>query len=305
MAKIKFKGERTASTLKIVAGLIIYLCAVFASITWLQTAIIAAVAATAVYEFVKAFGNESKLIYVITTIVSVLEVGYIGFYTGGIGNLKEISLIKTLIIYGFYVIFMLCIMIVFNSKIKYVHTLAATFGSIAIPYALSSFLMLKNISCFIPSMNKFDGSYLVAMAFATSWLTDSFAFLVGRKIGKHKMCPKISPKKSVEGAIGGVICTMLLVVIISIGFSFTSAKVGYENFLYSSNIKYLFIGLIAIFLCIISMFGDLAASVLKRNVGIKDFSNLLPGHGGIMDRFDSCLFVAPSLFGIVILLLVK
>lgn len=303
MGKIKFKGERTASTLKIIAGLLVYLSAVFASISILQTIIIAAVAVAAVYEFMKAFGTESKILYTVAGVVSAAEVIYIGFLTGKVINLPEPSSAKIMVLYSFYVILILCLMIVFNSKIKYVHAMAAFVGSIAIPYALSGFLMLKNITYFVPSMNKFDGSYLVAMAFVASWITDSFAFLVGRKLGKHKMCPKISPKKSVEGAIGGVLFTMIFVVVLSIGFSFVSQKMGYDNFLYHSNIKYLFIGISTIALSIISMFGDLAASVLKRNVGIKDFSNLLPGHGGIMDRFDSCLFVVPSLFGIVILLM--
>ena len=88
-------------------------------------------------------------------------------------------------------------------------------------------------------------------------------------------------------------------MIVLVGYTHIATNVmGYAYFMMESNIKYLYVFLISCALSIVSMFGDLAASVLKRNVGIKDYSNLLPGHGGIMDRFDSCTFVLPVLWGI-------
>ena len=140
------------------------------------------------------------------------------------------------------------------------------------------------------------------LAFSCSWLTDSFAFLVGRKFGKHKMTPNISPKKSFEGAIFGTLITAAVNVLLLFCYSFGTSKLGYHAFFGESAMKYLYIVPISCVLSVVSMFGDLAASVLKRNVGIKDYSNLLPGHGGIMDRFDSTMFVLPVLYGIYALI---
>ena len=307
MAKHKFKGERTASTLKIAGSMIVFLATVSLDFWIGSTLIVAAVSAMAVYEFIKAFGAESKLLFGVSCAISALIPVYVGCVTSGIEVLPILPAIKSAVILSFYALVMLTIAVILHEKIKYVHAVAAFFGSLAIPFSLSCFLMMSNITYFIPSMCHYDGIYLVFMVFGVSWLTDVFAFLVGRKLGKHKMCPKISPKKSVEGAIGGVVIMTALVLFVTFVFDmvaktdYVSGKFGMEAFLYPSNIKYLFVALFAIILSIISMFGDLAASVLKRNAGIKDFSNILPGHGGIIDRFDSTLFVLPVMFGMTIL----
>lgn len=149
----------------------------------------------------------------------------------------------------------------------------------------------------MPDYTIYEGLLLVLFATTSSWGTDGFAFLVGRKIGKHKLSPNISPKKSVEGAVGGLILaaamnTLILFISSTIYTSITGAQLFALG-----NIKYLYLLPICIGLSLVSMVGDLAASVLKRNVGIKDFSQLLPGHGGMVDRFDSCLFVIVLLYG--------
>ena len=307
MAKHKFKGERTASTLKIAGGMIVFLAMVSLDFSVGATLMVAAVSVLAVREFLKAFGSESRLLISVSCVVSALVCAYIGYVTSGGDLLPVPSLIKAMVIVSFYALALLIIAVVFHEKIKYLHAVAAFFGSLAIAFSLSCFIMMSNITYFVPSMCHYDGIYLVFMVFGVSWLTDVFAFLVGRKLGKHKLCPKISPKKSVEGAIGGVVIMTALVLFVTFVFdmvaktAYVSDKFGMEAFLYPSNIKYLFVALFAIILSIISMFGDLAASVLKRNAGIKDFSNILPGHGGIIDRFDSTLFVLPVMFGMTIL----
>ena len=129
--------------------------------------------------------------------------------------------------------------------------------------------------------------------------TDSFAYFVGVLTGKHKLCPKISPKKTIEGAVGGVVIAAAFNVLILYLFT-VGCKNLYDYSLFGdSAMKFLYIIPISIILSLVSMVGDLAASVLKRNFGIKDYSQLLPGHGGIMDRFDSCMFVLPALYGII------
>ena len=118
--------------------------------------------------------------------------------------------------------------------------------------------------------------------------TDICAYFAGVTMGKHKLCPKISPKKTWEGAIGGVVGSMILSGLF--GFFFAKPML----------IHCLIIGFAA---SIISMFGDLTASIFKRKMGIKDYGNLIPGHGGILDRFDSVLFTGPAIYYYVVLIM--
>ena len=288
--KSRFKGERTKSTLIIIAGLIIFLATIIADFAIGYTLILAAVSAAATYELTKAVGAKSKVLFAVSCIVSALSVCAVGF---------KITLPHIGVLASFYVILMLVITVMFNHLIKYTDTVMALFASVAAPYALSCFIRLNNIADINPEFSHYEGFFLVAMAFSCSWVTDSFAFLVGRKIGKHKMTPNISPKKSVEGAVFGTLITAAINVLLFFGFNLLFSKMGHSNLMGQSNLKYLVAFPISCVLSVVSMFGDLAASVLKRNVGIKDYSNLLPGHGGIVDRFDSCFFVLPVLYGIL------
>lgn len=125
--------------------------------------------------------------------------------------------------------------------------------------------------------------------FVGAWITDSCAYFAGRAFGKHKLAPVISPKKTVEGSIGGIVGTALIMCLY--GFlvgQFTAVSPRY--------IPLLALGL----LCgVVSQLGDLSASAVKREYGIKDYGNIMPGHGGVMDRFDSVLFVAPLVYHFV------
>ena len=131
-----------------------------------------------------------------------------------------------------------------------------------------------------------DGRYLVWLIFLSSWGCDTSAYCVGMLLGKHKLAPVLSPKKSVEGGIGGVIGAALLGALY--GFLVRN-QVGFDH-----------PALVCAVVCgvggLISMVGDLAASAVKRNYGIKDYGKLIPGHGGILDRFDSVLFTAPVIY---------
>lgn len=138
-----------------------------------------------------------------------------------------------------------------------------------------------------------DGIYLVWFVFLASWGSDTCAYCVGVLIGRHKMTPKLSPKKSVEGAVGGILGAALLFVL-------------YTHFVISQyTMTTLSLPLAAVLGAVgalISMVGDLAASAVKRDHGIKDYGKLIPGHGGIMDRFDSVIVAAPIVFlGIVLM----
>ena len=131
------------------------------------------------------------------------------------------------------------------------------------------------------------GQYIVWLIFLCSWGCDTCAYCVGVLFGKHKMSPLLSPKKSVEGAIGGVAGTMLLTAIYCVAIS-AAFKID--------NIVILPLVIISGIGALISMIGDLAASAIKRNFDIKDYGKLIPGHGGVLDRFDSMIITAPIIF---------
>ncbi len=285
-----FKGERTASTIIIILALIVFLLLIIFDITPAVTAILAALAATATFEITRAVGAKSKILFTIACTVSLFTVLAEGF---------SIALPPVSVLYCIYALVLMCLMVFFNKEIKFVHCATAFFASIALPFAFLCFLRLNNISDWFSGYTHHEGAYFVGLGFACSWFTDSFAFLVGRKFGKHKMAPVISPKKSIEGAIGGVVIAAAFNVLILYFFTLGCRNLYDYSFMGESNMKYLYIIPISMVLSFISMIGDLAASVIKRNFGIKDYSQLLPGHGGIMDRFDSCVFVLPTLYCIL------
>jgi phosphatidate cytidylyltransferase len=135
---------------------------------------------------------------------------------------------------------------------------------------------------FIPLINiKSNGIYLVWLVFISSWSTDTVAYYVGRAFGKHKLSEKVSPKKTIEGSIGGLLGSTAVCGL------YGSILTIYSPFMPIYN--FFIIGLLCGVMC---QFGDLVASSIKRFVGVKDYSNLIPGHGGILDRFDSILFAS-------------
>ena len=294
MKKIKFKGERTRSTLIIVAALIAFLVSICADFRLGYTLLVAAVAPMATYELMHACSVKSPLLYAVACAASAFSAFYVSY---------DIPLKAVGVFVSFYALTLLFLAVILNKEIKYVDSVVTLFASVAIPYSFTCFIRLNDIAKLSPEkLSHHEGAFLVMLAFSCSWLTDSFAFLVGRKIGKHKMTPNISPKKSFEGAVFGTLITAAVNVLLLFCYSLGTGRLGYHAFFGESAMKYLYIVPVSCVLSVVSMFGDLAASVLKRNVGIKDYSNLLPGHGGIMDRFDSTMFVLPVLYGIYALI---
>ncbi|MCI8464457.1 MAG: phosphatidate cytidylyltransferase [Lachnospiraceae bacterium] len=139
------------------------------------------------------------------------------------------------------------------------------------------------------------GQLLVWLVFLSSWGCDTCAYCVGMLIGKHKMAPRLSPKKSVEGGVGGILGAGILGGIF--GAVFTDSLLG----VLGSPV--LHCALICMVGAVISQIGDLAASAIKRNYEVKDYGKLIPGHGGILDRFDSVIFVAPGIYYTIVLLM--
>lgn len=154
------------------------------------------------------------------------------------------------------------------------------------------FVIPTSLSCIISTRYMFEGYlpgvFLIVYLLFCAWISDSGAFFVGTFLGKHKLCPEISPKKTVEGLVGGVV---------TVGIAVTVQCLVY-NLLLPSTIKMNYAVIIPIGMAasVVGVLGDLSASVIKRQYDVKDFGNLMPGHGGILDRFDSVLFVAPFIY---------
>jgi phosphatidate cytidylyltransferase len=153
---------------------------------------------------------------------------------------------------------------------------------LSITYVIVSFTSLSMIRY----IDKDIGLYKLLLVFIVAWVCDSMAYVVGSLFGKHKLIPEISPKKTVEGAIGGiasaVIAYMLFGLILDLAIP-------------NMKVNYIVLAVFALVLSVVSQLGDLIASLIKREHSIKDFGNLLPGHGGIMDRFDSIMAVSTIL----------
>ena len=151
-------------------------------------------------------------------------------------------------------------------------------------YNLNDALFLVSLVVFIGLSFKliiitrnFDITYIIYLLLITT-ITDTFALITGMLVGSHKLCPKISPKKTIEGLIGGV----LMGTFVATSFYFT---------VINSSISLVFLIFVTALLCVVGQLGDLVFSSIKRYYDIKDFSNLIPGHGGILDRFDSLVYV--------------
>ncbi len=173
-----------------------------------------------------------------------------------------------------------CISIFSNLKIDFNDIAITILGIIYVPL-MFLFLML--------TWYMKNGYYLIWFILGGAWITDSFAYLIGVWIGKHKFS-KISPKKSIEGCIGGIIACSVFYGIYSYFLNTHFADtIGMEL-----NIALMTV--LGVFVSIISQIGDFAASAIKRSCGIKDYGGIMPGHGGILDRFDSIIMISPFVY---------
>ncbi|WP_066893790.1 phosphatidate cytidylyltransferase [Clostridium nigeriense] len=151
---------------------------------------------------------------------------------------------------------------------------------------LIGFLYVGILFSFIPLVNsKASGQFLVWLIFIGSWVCDTAAYYAGKYLGKRKLCPEVSPKKTIAGSIGGLL-----------GSTIGCGVFGVIVSSYVPEVQVIHFFLIGALCGIMGQFGDLVASSVKRYVGIKDYSNLIPGHGGILDRFDSILFNSAVVF---------
>lgn len=164
------------------------------------------------------------------------------------------------------------------------------FDKLAVMVTVTS-LITFSITCLVSlkNMSEIHGICYVVMALMAAWIPDAGAYFVGTACGKHKLCPDISPKKTIEGAVGGFVVTAVVFVFFGMGYKYFMHTVKGIDF----DVNYIALAVIMLIAAVISMVGDLSASLLKREYNIKDYGKLLPGHGGVVDRFDSVFFVLP------------
>jgi phosphatidate cytidylyltransferase len=249
--------------------------------TWVFNLAIASIAVGAIYELFKAVGlvkyrSECAVCFAFAAVDCLIEMVHS----------RDFMLWFDVQLYGFvFVIAMLTLYLKHHKRYIY----AVPFVMVAVTFLVTySFHTLISLVQAFPTF----GVFAVVLTLCGSWLADSGAYFAGTLFGNRKLCPEISPKKTVEGLIGGTVCNGVFLLIISgVYTSFINKYV---------DVNYALVFIAGMLCSVIGLIGDLAASAIKRQVDIKDYGTIMPGHGGIMDRFDSVLTVAPFMYWLFI-----
>ncbi|MCL2837972.1 MAG: phosphatidate cytidylyltransferase [Oscillospiraceae bacterium] len=268
---------------------------------FLLTLGVIAISVISMWEFYRAVGlvKISKLLCILGIWGSCAIAILAAYQIGGTPLIPS----KFLMLTGFvYVISLLIIMLLKHKSIKLTDIAMIIVGNVYVAYLLVHIILVRHLEF---------GHLLVWLIFLGAFMTDTFAYFVGVLFGKHKLCPNISPKKTIEGAIGGIVgcglSFLLFGMIVNRFFADVLLRYEYMPVQYLSSAYYVIVpqgssfslplmfalGLIC---SIAAQVGDLVASTIKRQYDIKDFGRILPGHGGVLDRFDSILFVAPVVY---------
>jgi len=224
---------------------------------------------TCLTEFYKAM---SKKILPIHTMGYILSIEYIFVLT-------KFNFAKFLIMFSTFIIAILIFLVFEYLKTNIIDCVITFFGFFYITFLLSFIFLVRR---------RPDGNFFVWLIFISAWGCDTFAYFTGKISGKNKLAPQLSPKKTIEGSIGGILGAVLSAYLYSKIFS-RLYKLNYSHI----NFTCVIICLIG---AIFSQLGDLAASAIKRNRNLKNYGDILPGHGGLLDRFDSVLFTAPIVY---------
>ena len=215
-------------------------------------------------EMMKCVGVEKKSFLMALTVVAACAA--VGCYYGCPNYIA--------VLWALYVVAAFIYAIVKAGEVKFVQVLAGIFAAVVIPYSFSAFLRLDAMGL--------HRAYLF-LPFILSFACDTFAYFAGLCFGKHKLAPKVSPKKTIEGSIGGtcgnVVCGLIFAYAME---RLLGAGIGYGAMI-----------ILALCCAVVAQVGDLSFSLIKREFGVKDYGKLFLEHGGVLDRFDSVLFVAP------------
>lgn len=224
------------------------------------------------YEFYMAVSKKLNIAHIIGFIVEIVYI--IMMDNLSIENFRVIGIITVLAL--------LIMIVALYGRINIIDISVSLFGFFYVGFLLSHIILIRNI----PTI----GLTLVWLPFICAWGCDTGAYFVGVSIGKHKLAPVLSPHKSVEGALGGVVTATLLSGI----YGYCAYGLGYTEV--NMTVACAMFGAVG---SVFSQFGDLTASSIKRYTKIKDYGKLIPGHGGVLDRFDSVLFTMPVIYILV------
>ncbi|MCE5321718.1 phosphatidate cytidylyltransferase [bacterium] len=182
-----------------------------------------------------------------------------------------------------------CVEIIRRKRAPLINVGATVFGAIYVGWLIMHLVVLRGIdgTITVGAYTKEAGAWLVMFTFLATWASDTGAYFVGRFLGKTKIAPTLSPNKTVEGSIGGFVGALIL--------SMVAGMIIHLPWYHGLALGVIF--------GVLSQLGDLSESAIKREIGIKDFGNVMPGHGGILDRFDSMLFAGPAMYYYVVLFL--
>ena len=273
-----------------IVGIIVLIGVMFTFNTLIFNLVIAAITLIAVHEIYSALGFEKKdwLMYAVLVPYTLLVM------TSNYQVMRRLVMPVSFLLVTFYAIYL----VVRNGTISYQKASGLLMFSGIVIFCFYSFIRLKEL---LPvEQYGYDAVFFILLILCFAWGGDTCAYFAGRAFGKHKLCPVVSPKKTVEGAVGGVLGTMAFGVIITLVYSVAANRM--EAFT-RSNIgvsMYVIIALLGCVAAVLGIYGDLFASVVKRQCGIKDYGTIFPGHGGILDRFDSVMFIAPFVTMVVI-----
>lgn len=247
----------------------------------LLAAVLAVISVIAFFELTKAVKvhTQGKSCNALETVGLLGIIGfYLALYLTKSNQVMCFALVMTFLAIMFVYVFSF-------PKFQASQVMSAFFSVIYAPVLLSFIYRTRELE---------GGIYIVWMIFISSWICDTCAYAVGMLLGRRKLAPKLSPKKSIEGALGGVIGSALAGALF--GYGVTHFAAPDPNVV----VGFAIIGAVG---AVISQVGDLAASAIKRNEEIKDYGKLIPGHGGIMDRFDSVIFASPVIYFLAVFLL--
>ena len=231
----------------------------------------------AVYEILNVIGAKKNYALSIPAYAYALAFPTVAFFVER-GEARDFLALLAALLFV-YMIYLMAVSVFSKGKLPF-FKMAEAFT--AIVYITVSFTALS----LIRYLERGVGVYYLVLVFLAAWVCDVFAYFVGSIFGKHKLIPDVSPKKTVEGAIGGIVFSAMAYPLY--GFAL-------DRFIENMEVNYLFLALFGAVLAVVSQIGDLIASLIKREYGAKDYGKILPGHGGIMDRFDSILAISTVL----------
>ena len=253
--------------------------------TWFFGFAFGVISAVGVFEMAKCLGFHKNLFLTIPMYIAALGLPIVRYVIHHLGITKPNSVFLLICMITSFIILIYSLAYVMFGKNKKNISDVLTLFALCV-YVIGCFSSVVMVRFTGSATHNNIGAYMYLLVFVSAWVCDTFAYFTGRLFGKHKLIPEISPNKTVEGAIGGIVFTFIALIgywcIVRYAFKYEGLSIVH-------------ICILGFVLPIVSQIGDLIASSIKRQYNIKDYGFVFPGHGGVIDRFDSAMLVAPVL----------